>query len=63
VAACREAYLDGYAAGGGRDARADGVLLRALELDKALYEVVYEFRHRPDWLGIPLHAVGELLGG
>jgi trehalose synthase-fused probable maltokinase len=62
VAACRRAYLEGYIDGGGRDARADAVLLRALELDKALYEVVYEFRHRPDWLSIPLQAVGELLG-
>jgi len=36
-------------------------LLSALLLDKALYEVVYESRSRPDWISIPLNAVTELL--
>ncbi|HQY33658.1 aminoglycoside phosphotransferase [Actinotalea sp.] len=44
-------------------AAAAGVLLRALELDKALYEVVYEVRNRPDWVDIPLGAVDHLLAG
>jgi len=61
ASACREAFLDGYAAGGGDDPRRREVLLRALELDKALYEVVYETRNRPTWVQIPLGAVRRLL--
>lgn len=39
------------------DAASDGVLERALLLERALYEAVYEARNRPDWLGIPLEAI------
>ena len=61
--ACREAFLAGYTEVVGTDPRAgdQAVLLAALELDKALYEVVYEARNRPDWLHIPLDAVHRLL--
>jgi predicted trehalose synthase len=37
------------------------LMLRALTVDKALYEVVYEFRHRPAWMHIPLAAVERVL--
>ena len=37
-------------------------LLRALELDKALYEVTYEVSHRPDWVDVPLMGVETILG-
>jgi trehalose synthase-fused probable maltokinase len=59
--AAQAAFLDGYAAAAGRDPREDGDLLTALQLDKALYEVVYEARNRPTWLTIPTDAVVRLL--
>jgi predicted trehalose synthase len=61
AADCRAAFLDGYASVAGPADAAASVLTRALELDKALYEVVYEARNRPTWLPIPLRAVHRLL--
>ncbi|MGW4422165.1 maltokinase N-terminal cap-like domain-containing protein [Streptosporangium sp. NPDC004631] len=52
----RSSFLAGYSAGGGRLHAEDAVLLRALEMSKAVYEVVYEARNRPTWLPIPLAA-------
>ncbi|MGC9498150.1 maltokinase N-terminal cap-like domain-containing protein [Streptomyces sp. WG7] len=57
---CRAAYCTGYAEVAGTDPRTDPVMLRAHETDKAVYEVLYEARHRPDWLPVPLSAVHRL---
>ena len=58
AAACRAAFLDGYA--GGPLDPADAGTLRAYEADKAVYEVVYEVRNRPEWVEIPLGALAAL---
>lgn len=60
---CAEAFLAGYAAVTPGTINRHSPLFVALWLDKALYEVVYELRNRPDWLAIPVNASRRLLSG
>lgn len=53
--ASRRAFCSGYC--GPKDFRGD--LLSAYEVDKAVYEVVYELRNRPTWVSIPMRAILE----
>ncbi len=66
IEANRNAFLDAYLTAAGEHGQALGgdheLLLRAFELDKAVYEVMYEARHRPPWLEIPLGGIRRLLG-
>jgi len=62
-----EAFWRGYTRVEGIDALlpADDAdrrkLLRAFELDKAVYEVIYEIGHRPDWVDVPASAIRRTL--
>ncbi|GAA2418547.1 phosphotransferase [Actinomadura vinacea] len=59
----REAFCRGYAEAGGADPAAHEVLIRALELDKAVYEIRYEARNRPSWLPVPLRSLEHFSAG
>jgi maltose alpha-D-glucosyltransferase/alpha-amylase len=69
-AAARKTFLDGYraAARPGQAAFLPAAweealrVIRVYELDKALYELRYELRNRPDWLSIPLAGIRAVIG-
>ncbi len=63
TAEARSAFLSAYRrevpAAASREA---ALVLRAFQVDKALYEVVYETQNRPQWAAIPWQALHRLVG-
>jgi len=57
LARAREEFLRGWRGAAAKlvpaDAQRADAMLRALELEKLLYEIRYEVGHRPDWVRIP----------
>ncbi len=58
AARTKRAFLEGFTAATEYD---DESLLKLLIIEKALYELEYEARFRPEWLQIPLSSIEELL--
>jgi maltose alpha-D-glucosyltransferase/alpha-amylase len=63
----REEFLAGYAEGAAGSAsypeepETAHALIDLFTLEKALYEVRYEIGNRPDWVGIPIRGILQLL--
>ncbi len=63
----RRAFLDGYREGASgaisypEDEEQARALIELFTLEKALYEIRYELDNRPDWVGIPIKSVLDLL--
>ena len=62
------AFLDGYIETADRpslvpkDREELSVLLDALLMEKAVYEVGYELNNRPEWLRLPFYGIAQMLG-
>ena len=66
VAACRDAFLEGYLASADErllppSRSGFDRLLALFELEKLVYELRYEARNRPDWASIPVVGLLRLL--
>ncbi len=60
VRRAQEAFLAGYAERSRHALDEHFALLDAFQIDKAVYEAVYEKRNRPEWLPIPVQAIARL---
>lgn len=67
--AARAAFLDGYRSAA-KPSQATFLpaawndtlrVLQVYELDKALYELWYEMRNRPEWVSIPLAGIRAMI--
>lgn len=58
--AARSAFMSGYY-GARAVSEADVRMITAYELEKALYELQYEAKFRPSWIGIPLSGIRRLV--
>jgi maltose alpha-D-glucosyltransferase/alpha-amylase len=58
-----QAYFERLEGGGLLSSKVEEIeaLLEIFVLEKALYEVGYELRSRPDWVGLPLHGILQIL--
>lgn len=59
TSACREAFVSGYHSGDDSPTASERAVLRAYELDKAVYDVIYETRNRPSWVPLALGALTD----
>ena len=63
-----QAFLSGYIQTADRsslvpkDREELSVLLDALLMEKAVYEVGYELNNRPEWLRLPLYGIAQMIG-
>jgi maltose alpha-D-glucosyltransferase/alpha-amylase len=63
-----QAFLTAYIDTAGRptlvpsDRNDLSVLLEALLMEKAVYEVGYELNNRPEWLPLPFYGIAEMIG-
>ncbi|CAN5893437.1 phosphotransferase [soil metagenome] len=63
----RGAFVDGYLRAAReavgllpKDEDNFGLVLKAFELDRGIYEIGYELAHRPEWVKIPMAAIQSL---
>ncbi len=61
AAAAEREFLAGYRRCS--DVPMDSALLTAYQIDKAVYEVDYEVRNRPEWVGVPLRGLRAFAAG